>query len=116
MYKRQGLDTDFSDLPEDFVDSTLTKGENIVRFNRKLIDATKAVAGCYKAVSYTHLDVYKRQVLDASVLYLRIIAISYPFLALYNGGAALFLSLIHIFITGEVVVVDLGLYPNRFRV
>ena len=43
-----GLDTDFSYLPEDFVDSTLTKGENIVRFNRKLIDATKAVAGCYK--------------------------------------------------------------------
>ena len=34
-----GLDTDFSYLPEDFVDSTLTKGENIVRFNRKLIDA-----------------------------------------------------------------------------
>ena len=38
-----GLDTDFSYLPADFVDSTLTKGENIVRFNRKLIDATKAV-------------------------------------------------------------------------
>ena len=43
-----GLDTDFSYLPEDFVDSTLSRGENIVRFNRKLIDATKAVAGCYK--------------------------------------------------------------------
>ncbi len=43
-----GLDTDFSYLPADFVDSTLTKGENIVRFNQKLIDATKAVAGCYK--------------------------------------------------------------------
>ena len=36
-------------LPADFVDSTLTRGENIVRFNQKLIDdATKAVAGCYK--------------------------------------------------------------------
>ena len=43
-----GLDTDFSYLPADFVDTTLTKGENIVRFNKKLIDATKAVAGCYK--------------------------------------------------------------------
>ena len=43
-----GLDTDFSYLPADFVDSTLTRGENIVRFNQKLIDATKAVAGCYK--------------------------------------------------------------------
>ena len=26
----------------------ISKGENIVRFNKKLIDATKAVAGCYK--------------------------------------------------------------------
>ncbi len=43
-----GLDTDFSYLPADFVDSTLSKGENIFRFNKKLIDATKAVAGCYK--------------------------------------------------------------------
>ena len=43
-----GLDTDFSYLPADFVDSTLSKGENIVRLNKKLIDATKAVAGCYK--------------------------------------------------------------------
>ena len=32
-----GLDTDFSYLPADFVDSTLSKGENIVRFNKKLI-------------------------------------------------------------------------------
>ena len=30
-----GLDTDFSYLPADFVDSTLTKGENIVRFNQQ---------------------------------------------------------------------------------
>ena len=43
-----GLDTDFSYLPADFVDETLSKGENIVRFNKALIEATKAVAGCYK--------------------------------------------------------------------
>ena len=61
-----GLDTDFSYLPADFVDSTLSKGENIVRFNKKLIDATKAVAGCYKVqIAYYEAlgleDVYKRQ-------------------------------------------------------
>ena len=32
-------------------------------------------------------------VLEASVLYLKIIALSYPFLALYNGGAALYRSM-----------------------
>ena len=43
-----GLDTDFSYFPEGFADSALTAGENIVRFNKALIDATKDVAGCYK--------------------------------------------------------------------
>ena len=43
-----GLDTDFSYLPEGFADPALTAGENIVRFNKALIDATKDVAGCYK--------------------------------------------------------------------
>ena len=43
-----GLDTDFSYLPEGFADTALTAGENIVRFNKALIDATKAVAGCFK--------------------------------------------------------------------
>ena len=43
-----GLDTDFSYLPADFVDSTLSKGENIVRFNKKLIDATNSTAALLK--------------------------------------------------------------------
>lgn len=43
-----GLDTDFSYLPADFVDSTLTAGENIVRFNKAILESTKDVAGCYK--------------------------------------------------------------------
>ncbi|WP_407882124.1 orotidine-5'-phosphate decarboxylase [Owariibacterium komagatae] len=43
-----GLDTDFTYLPEDFVDSALTAGENIFRFNKEIIEATKEVAGCYK--------------------------------------------------------------------
>lgn len=43
-----GLDTDFSYLPDGYADTALTKGENIVRFNKALIEATKAVAGCYK--------------------------------------------------------------------
>ena len=43
-----GLDTDFSYLPEEFVRPELTAGENILRFNRAIIEATKAVSGCYK--------------------------------------------------------------------
>ena len=43
-----GLDTDISYLPEDFVDSAKTAGENIVVFNKAIIEATKAVAGCFK--------------------------------------------------------------------
>ena len=43
-----GLDTDSSYLPEDFVDSAKTAGENIVAFNKAIIGATKAVAGCFK--------------------------------------------------------------------
>ncbi len=43
-----GLDTDFSYLPEGYADPALTPGENILRFNKELIAATKAVAGCYK--------------------------------------------------------------------
>ena len=41
-----GLDTEISYLPE--TDTALTAGENIVAFNRRLIDATKGVTGCYK--------------------------------------------------------------------
>lgn len=43
-----GLDTDISYLPEGFADPALTAGENVVRFNRAVIEATKAVAGCFK--------------------------------------------------------------------
>ena len=47
-----GLDTDFSYLPADFVDSTLSKGENIVRFNKKLIDAIRS--GVVDAIATDH--------------------------------------------------------------
>ena len=43
-----GLDTDPSYLPADFVRSELTAGENLVRFNRAIFEATKDVAGCFK--------------------------------------------------------------------
>lgn len=43
-----GLDTDLSYLPEGFADPALTAGENILRFNRAVIDATKGEAGCFK--------------------------------------------------------------------
>lgn len=43
-----GLDTDFSYLPEGYADNTKTAGENLVRFNREIINATREVAGCYK--------------------------------------------------------------------
>ncbi len=43
-----GVDTDFSYLPSDFIDNTKTKGENIFNFNKRIIDATKDVAGCFK--------------------------------------------------------------------
>ena len=43
-----GLDTDFSYLPEGFAKPELTAGENIVRFNKAIVDATKDVASCFK--------------------------------------------------------------------
>ncbi len=43
-----GLDTDFSYLPEGFAKAELTAGENIMRFNKAVVDATKDVAGCFK--------------------------------------------------------------------
>ena len=39
-----GLDTEISYLPT--TDTAKTAGENVVAFNRALIDATKGVAGC----------------------------------------------------------------------
>ena len=41
-----GLDTEIGYLPT--TDTAKTAGENVVAFNRALIDATKGVAGCYK--------------------------------------------------------------------
>ncbi|MGN0974875.1 MAG: orotidine-5'-phosphate decarboxylase [Gemmiger sp.] len=43
-----GLDTELSYLPQDAVDTAKTAGENVLAYNLALIDATKAVAGCYK--------------------------------------------------------------------
>ena len=43
-----GLDTDISYLPQEFLRSELTAGENIVRFNQAIVDATKGVAGCFE--------------------------------------------------------------------
>lgn len=43
-----GLDTDLSYLPEGTVDTAKTAGENLLAYNLALLDATKAVAGCYK--------------------------------------------------------------------
>ena len=43
-----GLDTELSYLPESAIDATKTAGENLVAYNRALIDATKEVTGCYK--------------------------------------------------------------------
>ena len=43
-----GLDTELSYLPETAVDTAKTAGENLVAYNRALLEATKGVAGCYK--------------------------------------------------------------------
>lgn len=43
-----GLDTDFSYLPASFARKELSRGENIFNFNKRIIEATKDVAGCYK--------------------------------------------------------------------
>ena len=48
-----GLDTDFSYLPEGFADPALTAGENIVRFNKALIDATRTSRAATRCRSHT---------------------------------------------------------------
>ena len=60
-----GLDTDFSYLPEGYADSTKTAGENLVRFNREIIDATREVAGCYKV----QIAYYEALGMDGMVAY-----------------------------------------------
>lgn len=47
--------------------------------------ARPMISTCYGAI--------EEDVLDAGVLYLKVVALSYPFLALYNAGAALFRSM-----------------------
>ena len=53
-----GLDTEISYRPE--TDTTTTAGENILAFNKALIEATKEVAGCYKV----QIAYYESQGLD----------------------------------------------------
>lgn len=60
-----GLDTDFSYLPEGYADSTKTAGENLVRFNREIINATREVAGCYKV----QIAYYEALGMDGMVAY-----------------------------------------------
>ncbi len=60
-----GLDTDFGYLPEDFIDNTLTKGENVFNFNKKIIEATKDVSGCFKV----QIAYYEALGLDGMIAY-----------------------------------------------
>lgn len=50
-----------------------------------ILFARPMISACYGSID--------ADVLDAGVLYLKITALSYPFLALYNAGAALFRSM-----------------------
>ena len=61
-----GLDSDMNKIPRHL----LAEEDPLFAFNKAIVDATAQYAVCYKpnlafyeAVSYTHLDVYKRQVL-----------------------------------------------------
>ena len=60
-----GLDTDFSYIPPEFVNPGLTMGANILRFNQAIVDATKAVAGCYKV----QIAYYESLGMDGMVAY-----------------------------------------------
>ena len=53
-----GLDTDISYVPQWLAAQYQTPGEAVFAFNRQIIDATADVAGCFKAVSYTHLHLF----------------------------------------------------------
>ncbi|MCI2047334.1 MAG: orotidine-5'-phosphate decarboxylase [Faecalibacterium sp.] len=65
-----GLDTDISYLPENFAQAGETPGESIFRFNTALIDATKAVAGCYKV----QIAYYEALGLDGLAAYAKTLA------------------------------------------
>ena len=65
-----GLDTDISYIPEDRLDTAKTAGENIVAFNKAIIDATKSVAGCFKV----QIAYYEALGLDGLRCYARTLA------------------------------------------
>ena len=54
-----GLDTDFSYLPADFVDSTLTKGENIVLLCR-------GIASFFAAIAYSGKHLWHHSALPSA--------------------------------------------------
>ncbi|MDL2258771.1 orotidine-5'-phosphate decarboxylase [Eubacteriales bacterium OttesenSCG-928-K08] len=68
-----GLDTQYSFLPEFLQKRANTKGKNIFEFNKRIIDATVDVAGCYKVqiACYEALGLDGMQAFASTVQYAR---------------------------------------------